>query len=488
MRRGHIAWLIAFCLLGGAARAQEQEERVQPADVYVKSAKIYLQDKNFAKMEEMLRICLENYPDNYQAHRLMGTLWADKDEVDSMMAHFNLARKYAGIKLDKRDQKSMDDIEQSKWLTSFNNGVSYITLADSLDEAANNAPEPAIQYKKSGEVQYGDSTASKYKEQGTISQVPSEKDISSAQKDRERAAQALVLAGNAFRNCTIIRPTEFRGWFNYGMVFDRQRDYSKTAEIYRQGEDLFNRYQLEDSTTNFYDTTKFYQGAGLITPLFEELIKKFKKMKEDQRSRYKGLLTALGSVYFELGQFENCIIVFRRLLGFFEEDLGALEYIGNAYQQLDNQDEALAWTNRILTKNPDDKDRLYNVGVHWYNDGVDARKKYEGMIKEKLQGSKDSNIDVEVTKADERFRRSFTRALEFLDGVLKLDPNDKDSWKLKGVTLFFLERTDEAIPVLEKVRQMLPDESKAICQYLRECYRVKGDADKVLKLTEECGL
>lgn len=453
MNRTGIVWVSVFLAFAGTAWAQQQKEHVQPADVYVRTAKIALKEKDFKRAEINLTTCLENYPENYEAHYLMGAIWAEKDEIDSMMTHFTLARQYAGAKMNKKDLQSMEDIEQSKWLASFNNGVSYINLADSLEEAAG----------------------------GTD-------DVAAGQQDRERNAKVLDEAAKAFRNCTVIRPTEFRGWFNYGMVFDRERDYTKAAEIYRQSEDLFHRYQFEDSTTNFYDTTLFCQGAGQVTPLFEELINKFKKMKDDQRTRYKGLLTALGGVYFELKQFENCIAVFRRLLGFYEEDLGALEYIGNSFQQLGNQEEALKWTEFILTKNPDDKDRLYNVGVHWYNDGVDAKKKHENILKEKLQGSKDPNIEDEITKTDEHFQRSFTNALGMFDRVLQLDPNDKDTWKLKGVTLFFLEKCDEAIPVLEKVRAMLPDENKAICQYLRECYRKKGDSEKVLKLTEECGL
>jgi tetratricopeptide (TPR) repeat protein len=347
----------------------------------------------------------------------------------------------------------MEDIQESKWLNSFNSGVSFINIADSLEDAAGALEDP-----------------------------------SAGQKDRGRAEQALEESGKAFRNCSVIRPDEFRGWFNYGMTYDRKRDYPRAAELYRTAEDLFHRRALLDSTTNFYDTTQFYQGSGIITPPFAELIDRFKKMKEDQRNRYKGLLTALGGVYFELRQYDNCITVFRRLLGFYEDDLSALEYIGSSYQQLGNQEEALKWTQMILTENPDDKDRLYNVGAHWYNDGVDAKKKYEDLIKEKLGGSRDPNIDAEVTRAKERYERSFTRALEMLERVLQLDPGDKDSWKLKGISLFFLEKTDEAIPVLEKVRQLLPEENKTICQYLRECYRRKGDTETILKLTEECGL
>jgi len=443
---------LAIALVTSATVFAQKKERVEPASVYVMSAKIALKGKEYKRALENLTICLENYPENAEAHMLMGVIWAEKDEIDSMMIEFNLTRQYASKKKLKKFEKQMIPIEEDKWETNFNSGVAYINIADSLDNVA-------------GETE----------------------DVAEGQKLREMVGQALDECRASFRNCTLIKPDEFRGWFNLGLVYDRKRDYAKAAEIYEESERVFYVFTLEDSTVNLSDTTQFYQGAGENTPLFEGLIKKFRKMKEDLRNRYKGLLTALGGVYFELEEYENCIVVFRRLLGFYAEDLSALEYIGNSHQKLGNADEALKWTRLIIDQNPDDKDRLYNVGVHWYNGGVEDKKKYERLLKEMLQGSPDPNIESEVAKAEERYRRGFTRALEMLDRVLELDIKDKETWKLKGVSKFFLDEYEEAISVLEKAQEMLPDD-RSICPILRECYRKQGDVEKVLQLTEECDL
>jgi tetratricopeptide (TPR) repeat protein len=104
-----------------------------------------------------------------------------------------------------------------------------------------------------------------------------------------------------------------------------------------------------------------------------------------------------------------------------------------------------------------------------------------------LEGSKDPNIDTEIANALEKYEGVFTKSLQFLDAVLELDPEDKDTWKLKAVTLYFLQKYDEAIPALDKARVMLPEDI-SLCQILVECWRQKGDIDKVLQLTEECGL
>jgi len=451
MKRVFAATVILICLLASTASAQKKP-RVEPADVYVRTARIALPIKDFKRAEKALATCLKHYPENADAHFLMGVIWAEKDQIDSMVTEFGLARKYATGKKLKDIEKKMTPIEEDKWEHGFNSGVIYINLADSLDDVAGETQDP---------------------EEG--------------QKLRGMVGQALDESGRNFRNCTLIQPDEFRGWFNLGLVYDRKRDYAKAAEIYKISEEKFHTITLGDTTTNFYDSTMFYQGQGEPTPLFKDMIKKFKKMKEDLRNRYKGLLTALGGVYFELGEYENTIIVFRRLLGFYKEDLSALEYIGGSYQQLGFSDEALEWTQAIIKRNPDDKDRLYNVGVHYYNDGVDGKKKYENLLKEKLEGSKDPNIDDEVNKAKDRYGRSFDRAEELFTRVLELDPKDKETWKLKGLTIFFLDRHEEAIPIIEKAREMLPDD-RTLCEILRECFRRQGDIETVLRLTEECGL
>ena len=84
MKRGVLWSLIVAVLLGSAAYAQRQE-RIQPADVYIRTARIALKDKDFKRAEKNLATCLENYPENHQAHYLMGAIWAEKDQIDSFL-------------------------------------------------------------------------------------------------------------------------------------------------------------------------------------------------------------------------------------------------------------------------------------------------------------------------------------------------------------------------------------------------------------------
>ena len=68
-----IATLVFSCGISVVVCAQDAG-RIQPADVYVRSARIALSNKEYARVEKNLRICLEHYPENYQAHFLMGAV------------------------------------------------------------------------------------------------------------------------------------------------------------------------------------------------------------------------------------------------------------------------------------------------------------------------------------------------------------------------------------------------------------------------------
>jgi len=429
----------------------QREEPIQPADVYIRTVKIALANKEWARVTKSLTACLKHYPENYEAHFYQGVVWAEKDEIDSMVMEFGLARQYAGGKL-KNIKKEMENIELDKYEYNFNDGVKYINIADSLERDASEIVSDSV-----------------------------------SAHSTEQAHLALGLARDAFHNCTAIMPDDFRGWLNMGIAYDRKREYQESAEHYRISEDLFHRVELGDTTTDFYDTTLFFQGEGENTEQFKELLKTYKKQKEDMRSRYKALLTALGGVYFELTDYANCAKIFRRLLGFYEEDLAALEYIGSSFQQLGMSEEALKWTEMILRKNPDDKDRLFNVAVHWYNAGVENRRQYEALIRRILSGENEPGLQEAADNKKEEYITNFTRAVQFLDGVLKLDDGDVESWKLKGASLYFLENYEEAIPALTRSRELIPDDM-SICQMLRECYRLQENFDQVMRLTEECGL
>jgi hypothetical protein len=164
-----IATLVFSCGISIVVFAQDTG-RIQPADVYVRSARIALNNKEYARVERNLRICLEHYPENYQAHFLMGAVWADKEQIDSMVIEFNLARKYAGKKL-KDINRDMKDIEESLWEQNFNSGVSYINIADSLENIAGETEDP---------------------EEG--------------KKLRNTMGQALDESAANFKNCTLITP------------------------------------------------------------------------------------------------------------------------------------------------------------------------------------------------------------------------------------------------------------------------------------------
>jgi hypothetical protein len=68
------------------AYADDQSQVVQPADVYTRSAKIALatDPPDYDRALRNLYTARENYPDNSEVHFLLGSIWADKDEIDGI--------------------------------------------------------------------------------------------------------------------------------------------------------------------------------------------------------------------------------------------------------------------------------------------------------------------------------------------------------------------------------------------------------------------
>ena len=71
-----VGFLLVYILAIGSTAVAQKKVRIEPPDVYVRTARIAILSKEYRRAERNLAICLENYPEYYQAHYLMGAIWA----------------------------------------------------------------------------------------------------------------------------------------------------------------------------------------------------------------------------------------------------------------------------------------------------------------------------------------------------------------------------------------------------------------------------
>ena len=134
-----LAKTIAFSLLlivATQAMAADEGPIVQPVDVYIRSAKIALASRpiEYQRALKNLYIARDNYPDSYEVHFLLGSIWADKDQIDSMLVEYALAKEYATEKQWKGRSDDLERVYEGKWLDRFNRSVMLVNHSDTPEE------------------------------------------------------------------------------------------------------------------------------------------------------------------------------------------------------------------------------------------------------------------------------------------------------------------------------------------------------------------
>ena len=177
---------------------------------YIRSAKIYLglTPKDFKMAAKRCEEAIHYYPDRppLEAHYILGTIYAEKNLVDSMMNHFNYILTLCDTTTEKKVKKTCEDdkyaeqIEKilfSTWINTYNDGVKV--LQDAREE------EQECQ-------EYEDAMAQ--------------------MECMEESMESFEDALEYFQDATKILPDSANGWVNLGLTYLRLDDTAKAMESY----------------------------------------------------------------------------------------------------------------------------------------------------------------------------------------------------------------------------------------------------------------
>ncbi len=407
MRNAVIMAVILVLGLGAVAYSQDRSgQQIQPVDVYIRSAKIALQTSppEYQRAMSNLYTAREHYPQNYEVHFLLGSIYADRDEIDSMLIEWDLAEQYA---TEKQLEKFSDDIEkikEQKWMERFNRAVKLVNVSDT-----------AVERLRAAENQ---------------------SDIDSLQN---RVDEARRLAKEALRHCTLLWPQDFRAFSTRGLIYQRQGESDSSLHDFVIAESLFHRYEFEDSTTNWYDTTSFFTGPeGEPTETFKEYEKKYKKLSDEKRTRYRNMMISLIGAYYDASMWDETIAVARRFYELHPDDINNIVTMADVFSRLELEDQALKWQEAVVSRDPGSKDTWYNMGIFYYNTAVrlqDSVVKYEKVVQESPENTGAlTNLKAYLSKRLENFKNAIPR----FQRVVELDEKDDETWKLLAVCRFSL--------------------------------------------------
>ncbi|HWO58000.1 MAG TPA: tetratricopeptide repeat protein [bacterium] len=397
--------LTALVTLGLAStlRAQPQTEIVQPVDVYLRSARIALgtNPPEYDRAQRNLEMARQHYPENFEVHLLLGTVWASRDEIDSMMAEYALARKFAGEKDWAKKGKDIGKLIDSKWLDRFNRGVNLLSQSDSLADIA-------------------------------------QQQTDSAKADSMRIVVEKVrkMSIEALRHCTLLRPDDFRAYATRGIVLQRMGDNTAGLADFVRAESLFHRNEFLDSTTNWYDTTVFFTGQGEKTEAWKEFEAKYKKLNEEKRNRYNNLLRSLGAAYYDAQKWQECLAINRRYLGLYPKDINSIVTLADIFSRLGNDTEAYKWQEITVNEDPNNKDTWYNLGIFYYNNAVRLQDSIAAATKVIERDGRNSPAKATRLAFLESSLENFARAIPRFKKVVELDEKDHETWRLLGICYY----------------------------------------------------
>ena len=384
----------------------DQSGGIQPVDVYIRSAKIALSSRpvEYQRALDNLYKARTNYPDNYEVHFLLASIWADKDEIDSMVAEFALAKEYATEKEWKKKKDDVEKIYEGKWMERFNRAVMLVNQSDTTEE-----------------------------------QIATLTDPSKEDSLRHILTEVRKMAKEALRNCTQLKPNDFRAYSTRGLIYQRQDNVDSSLADFIKAESLFHRYEFNDSTTNWYDTTVFFTGPeGKPTKRFEDYEKEYKKLPAEKKTRYHNLLISLIAAYYDKGEYDKAIAVGRRFYGLEPDDINNIVTMADMFSRLGRDDDAYKWQEAVVRRDPGSKDTWYNMGIFYYNTAIrlqDSVSRYETQLE---TDPNDQNAKDQLKEFTQRRLDNFFKAIPRFQKVVELDSKDEDSWRLLAICQYSL--------------------------------------------------
>jgi tetratricopeptide (TPR) repeat protein len=88
------------------------------------SAKLYIQQKNYAKAKEALMKEIQKNPNSDEGYYMLGYLYGEEGDFAKMADNYNKS-----LSISKKFAKNIEDSRKYYWMNAFNKGVNYFNKA-----------------------------------------------------------------------------------------------------------------------------------------------------------------------------------------------------------------------------------------------------------------------------------------------------------------------------------------------------------------------
>jgi len=365
----------------------------QCASTEITSARLYIQQKNYEKAEEVLKKEVTKNPQSEEGWYLTGFVKHEKRDYKGMLEAFNQA-----LKINKTHEREINQLLKASWAENFNDGVNYFNAANRsanqdsvkiLRQKAINAFETAIMMQPDSNDTY----------RNLVFVYLSAGDLDGAIEPSER-------------------------WVNKVKSLE---SYQFITELYyTKAEQQWNKYQTSKNPADSVKAVELYQ----IT----------EKYATEGLAKYPNdgtLNSFLFNTYISLGKKDLALSKAKAAVEANPNDKFANYNAGTMLLEAKEYEQAVKYFKKALEIDPKYENAIYNIAACYINWGIQVREKEE-----------------EANKTDKSYLQYFENAKTYLEQLVELSPNDYKTWERLGQVYAVLGMKEKAEAAFNKADEL----------------------------------
>ncbi len=365
----------------------------QCASTEITRARLYIQQKNYDKAEEVLKKEVTKNPQSEEGWYLTGFVKHEKRDFKGMLEAFNQA-----LKIGKKYEREINQLLKASWAENFNDGVNYFNAANRsgnpdsvkvLRQKAINAFETAIMMQPDSNDTY----------RNLVFVYLSAGDIEGSIEPSERWVNK-VKSLESYQFITEIYYTKAEQQWNKYLTSKDPQDSVKAIELYQ--------------------TTEKYATEGL------------QKYKND------GTLNSfLFNTYISLGKKDLALSKAKAAVEANPNDKFANYNAGTMLLEAKEYEEAVKYFRKALEIDPKYENAIYNIAACYINWGIQVREKEE-----------------EANVTERTYKKYFEEAKNYLEQLSELAPDDYKTWERLGQVYAVLGMKEKAEAAFKKADEL----------------------------------
>jgi len=320
----------------------------------VTSAKVYLQQKNMEKAEEMLLLATKNEPMNPEPSYLLGLeIYSKQKNWNEMIKFFDLSISISPVYKDK-----IETVRKKYWVDNFNAGASYYN-----DLLKGEAKDPDKVYTEA------------------LSSFNNCLIIDPSKVETYSTLAQVYLFGNdienakaTMKNAIDLNTDDITNFVNLGNIYYKEKNYTEALKYLNMGMEKDPGNVLAIKQIAFV-----YDAMGEKTQAVDAY-----KVAIAADPTNPDLMYNLGVLYFQQKDFQNAANQFEQVAGMTPDAADALYNCGLAYENLENYKKAKGFLEQAYALDPTNKELVHALKLVYYRlgdtDKVDEFDKIEKSL------------------------------------------------------------------------------------------------------------